>query len=40
MGTGIEGFELNSSWNILKFEDEKLGNISVLTNSSNIHNMR
>lgn len=24
----------------MKFEDEKLGNISVLTNNSNIHNIR
>lgn len=40
MPTTLPGYELNSSWNILKFEDEKLGNISVLTNSSNIHNIR
>lgn len=40
MGTGLDGYELNSNWNILKFQDDKLGSISVLTNTSNIHNVR
>jgi len=38
MATPLDGYELNSNWNILKFDDEKLGTISVLTNNSNIHN--